>query len=138
MADEEARAALYRIQQAQRVRAEREQARLLAGSPDAAKALTRRVHPAFPDTLVNTEGVIQMTDEKKQQAKQQQGEDVGQAEVQKQVDQEQDQGFVGVEADPTPNENYTLKGVTSGAPTPETDEETLRTAQRVLRGEVDR
>lgn len=41
--------------------------------------------------------------------------------VQKAVDVETDQGFRGVEVDPTPNENYTLSGVTSGKPTPETD-----------------
>ena len=35
--------------------------------------------------------------------------------------QEQEQGFRGSEVDPTPNENYTVAGVTSGAPTPETD-----------------
>lgn len=35
---------------------------------------------------------------------------------------ETDQGFRGVEVDKTPNEAYTLQGVTSGAPTPETDE----------------
>lgn len=46
--------------------------------------------------------------------------DAGQAELQAQVDKEQEQGFVGVEVDQTPNENYTLQGVTSGAPTPET------------------
>lgn len=37
------------------------------------------------------------------------------------IAQEQEQGFRGVEVDPTPNENYTLAGVTSGQPTPETD-----------------
>jgi hypothetical protein len=37
------------------------------------------------------------------------------------IDQESAQGFRGVEVDPTPNENYTVAGVTSGAPTPETD-----------------
>lgn len=31
------------------------------------------------------------------------------------------QGYIGIAVDPTPNENYTVKGVTSGAPTPETD-----------------
>jgi hypothetical protein len=30
-------------------------------------------------------------------------------------------GFRGIEVDPTPNENYTVAGVTSKAPTPETD-----------------
>jgi hypothetical protein len=38
------------------------------------------------------------------------------------VDKETEQGFRGTEVDSTPNENYTLAGVTSGAPTPETDE----------------
>jgi hypothetical protein len=47
--------------------------------------------------------------------------DGGVAEVQQQFDKEQEQGFRGREADVTPNENYTIKGVTSGAPTPETD-----------------
>lgn len=44
------------------------------------------------------------------------------AEVQKRADQETEQGFRGVEADPTPNEHYTVAGVTSGKPTPETDQ----------------
>lgn len=43
----------------------------------------------------------------------------------KQVDEAfapiQEQGFVGVKVDPTPNEHYTVEGVTSGKPTPETD-----------------
>jgi hypothetical protein len=47
--------------------------------------------------------------------------DAGQAEVQAAVDQENKQGFVGVGVDPTPNENYTVAGVTAGKPTPETD-----------------
>ena len=37
------------------------------------------------------------------------------------VETETKQGFRGTEVDPTPNENYTVAGVTSGAPTPETD-----------------
>ena len=36
------------------------------------------------------------------------------------------QGFRGVEVDPTPNENYTVAGVTSGAPTPETAAESAQ------------
>jgi hypothetical protein len=48
--------------------------------------------------------------------------DGGAAEVQKRTDAELEQGFRGVEADTTPNENYTVQGVTSGAPTPETDQ----------------
>lgn len=39
----------------------------------------------------------------------------------KQIDLEQSQGFRGTEVDSTPNENYTVAGVTSGKPTPETD-----------------
>lgn len=40
---------------------------------------------------------------------------------QEMIDRETEQGFRGVEVDTTPNENYTLQGVTSGKPTPETD-----------------
>lgn len=43
------------------------------------------------------------------------------AEVQAQADKEAELGYRGIEADITPNENYTVAGVTSGAPTPETD-----------------
>jgi hypothetical protein len=35
------------------------------------------------------------------------------------VEQEVKQGFRGVEVDMTPNENYTVQGVTSGADVPE-------------------
>lgn len=54
----------------------------------------------------------------------------GNAEVQAKVDKENAQGFRGVEVDPTPNENYTVSGVASGAPTPETDPETANTARQ--------
>lgn len=40
--------------------------------------------------------------------------------VQSQMDEEQEQGFRGTKVDETPNENYTVSGVTSGAETPET------------------
>lgn len=46
------------------------------------------------------------------------------------VAQETRQGFRGVEVDPTPNENYTLAGVTSGAPTPETDDAAAEEARK--------
>ena len=49
--------------------------------------------------------------------------------VQEAVDRETEQGFRGIEVDPTPNENYTVAGVTSGAPTPETDDEQARKAR---------
>ncbi|MGX1129896.1 hypothetical protein RKD49_002086 [Streptomyces glaucescens] len=52
--------------------------------------------------------------------------------VQQANDEAQAQGFFGVEADPTPNENYTVAGVTSGAPTPETDSEHAREVRQKL------
>lgn len=48
-------------------------------------------------------------------------EDAGQAEVQAKFDEANDKGYFGTTPDETPNENYTLQGVTSGKPTPETD-----------------
>ena len=51
--------------------------------------------------------------------------------VQEAVDKETEQGFSGVEVDPTPNENYTLEGVTSGKPTPETDPKAAAKAAEV-------
>lgn len=45
--------------------------------------------------------------------------DAGQAEVQAKFDEANEQGYFGEVPDETPNENYTLKGVTSGKPTPE-------------------
>jgi hypothetical protein len=52
--------------------------------------------------------------------------DAGKAQVQAQVDKETEQGFIGVEVDPTPNSAYTVAGVTSGEPTPETDPDQAR------------
>lgn len=52
------------------------------------------------------------------------------AEVQEQVDREEEQGFRGVEVDPTPNEAYTVAGVTSGQPTPETDDDAAEQARK--------
>jgi hypothetical protein len=46
--------------------------------------------------------------------------DAGEAEVQAKFDEANDKGYFGTTPDETPNENYTLKGVTSGKPTPET------------------
>lgn len=57
------------------------------------------------------------------------------AKVQENIDQETEQGFRGVEVDPTPNENYTLDGVTSGKPTPETDAEQAKKVRRHLDGQ---
>ncbi len=56
--------------------------------------------------------------------------DVGQAEVQHAFDEANAKGYFGSVADPTPNENYTVSGVTSGAPTPETDEKAADAARK--------
>lgn len=56
------------------------------------------------------------------------GADAENAEVQATVDEETEQGFRGTKVDQTPNENYTVAGVTSGAPTPETDADAARAA----------
>ena len=61
-------------------------------------------------------------------------EDSGEAEVQKKVDEENAQGFSGVRVDPTPLENYTLAGVTSGKPTPDTDEKAAAKAREASGG----
>ena len=53
------------------------------------------------------------------------------------ADQPVEQGFRGLEVDPTPNENYTAAGVTSGKPTPETDDNAAEEA-RQARGDVAR
>jgi hypothetical protein len=44
----------------------------------------------------------------------------GADEVRDRVTQETEQGFRGVEVDPTPNEHYAVGGVIAGKPTPET------------------
>jgi hypothetical protein len=47
------------------------------------------------------------------------GGELGGKEVQAKMDEETEKGYRGFTPDPTPNENYTVAGVTSGAPTPE-------------------
>lgn len=56
----------------------------------------------------------------------------GADEVQEKVDAETEQGFRGVETDDTPNEHYTVAGVTAGKPVPETDPEQARKATEHL------
>lgn len=80
-----------------------------------------------------------------EKSKQNRDGDGGTGEVQAAVDRETEQGFRGVETDPTPNENYTVDGVTSGKPTPETDPEyadsirpALRDAERKMNGVAER
>jgi hypothetical protein len=55
--------------------------------------------------------------------------DAGRAQAQEKMDAVTEQGFRGVAVDPTPNEAYTVAGVTSGAPTPETDVEAEKAAR---------
>jgi len=60
--------------------------------------------------------------------------DLGASQVQANFDKETDQGFRGVDVDPTPNENYTVGGVTDGKPTPETNADAAKTARDVTGG----
>lgn len=46
-------------------------------------------------------------------------EDLGADEVQQRFDEANEKGYFGYTPDETPNENYTLQGVTSDKPTPE-------------------
>ena len=48
-------------------------------------------------------------------------DDAGQAEVQAKFDEAEEKGYFGETPDKTPNSHYTLQGVTSGKPTPETE-----------------
>jgi hypothetical protein len=57
-------------------------------------------------------------DDKKAPAK---ADDLGASEVQAAFDEAEKKGYFGETPDETPNENYTLAGVTSGKPTPETE-----------------
>lgn len=64
--------------------------------------------------------------------------------LQRETDAATEQGFIGIEVDPTPNEHYTVQGVTSGKPTPETDagakaaatEHAAKVAAKVAAGET--
>lgn len=40
-----------------------------------------------------------------------------------------EKGYLGIKVDPTPNSAYTVAGVTSGEPTPETDDDTAAQAK---------
>jgi len=77
---------------------------------------------------LDTEG--KSPDEAKAAAEDNDSDTAGQ--VQEAVDVETEQGFRGVEVDPTPNENYTLAGQNEGAPTPETDPEARETARQAV------
>lgn len=55
--------------------------------------------------------------------------DSGAKQVQENMDEINDRGLFGTEIDPTPNDHYTVEGVTSGKPTPETDEKAAAAAR---------
>ncbi len=74
-----------------------------------------------------------MADDKKTSSSSRSG-DLGASEVQDNMDEITEQGFVGTEVDPTPNEHYTVAGVTSGKPTPETDPGMYEKAQAASLG----
>jgi hypothetical protein len=81
-------------------------------SEDAAQepeVVLEQAGPAVPVVKDGTEGQV---DEKVNPA---------QDELQERVDEAERKGFYGVEADPTPDEHYSVSGVTAGKPTPETD-----------------
>lgn len=61
-------------------------------------------------------------------------DDLGAGEVQAAFDEAEDKGYFGQKTDTTPNENYTVSGVTSGAPTPETDADAAAEADAKIRG----
>jgi hypothetical protein len=61
------------------------------------------------------------------------GGESGEQEVASKLEAEQKQGFRGVAVDPTPNKAYTVEGVTSGMPTPETDDDARAEADKALR-----
>lgn len=56
--------------------------------------------------------------------------DAGQTEIQHAFDQANDQGYWGDTSDPTPDEHYTVSGVTAGKPTPETDADARAAARK--------
>lgn len=60
--------------------------------------------------------------------------EAGAEQVAERLEADQTQGFRGTKADPTPNDHYTVAGVTSGKPTPETDAKAAAEADRALRG----
>lgn len=76
---------------------------------DEPQVVLEQAGPAVPVFKDGTEG---QADQKVNPA---------QDELQRRVNDAEAKGFYGVEADPTPDSHYTIEGVTSGKPTPETD-----------------
>ena len=57
-------------------------------------------------------------------------------EAQRLADEVNAKGYIGIEADPTPNENYTLAGVLDGKPTPETDKGQAKAVREYQQNEL--
>jgi hypothetical protein len=123
---EERRAEMHRRSLAAIAQRRELEALALTPDPDALARERRRFTP--------TESEIRMAD--KQQAAQQKAEsDAGQDQVQSMFDTEQEQGYRGEAPDPTPNEHYTVKGVTSDKPTPENDPDQAAKARAAVFGQ---
>jgi hypothetical protein len=99
-------------------------------APDSWQVVRRQKLPLMPagrrGAMRNRSNVMTDTNETRKTTSKATA-DAASEQVQQQVQQEQEQGFRGVEIDPTPNEAYTVAGVTSGQPTPETDPEQAAT-----------
>jgi hypothetical protein len=100
-------------------------------STDAAKEL-EAMHAGTDDAQHSAQQAIESGDT---------SPEGGNAEVQDHMDVINEQGYMGVKVDPTPNENYTLRGAAEGLPTPETDpeqgEKARAHAAKVARGAVE-
>lgn len=66
------------------------------------------------------------TPEGRERSRRNQAADPSLAEAQKLADVANDKGYIGIEADPTPDDHYTLAGVVAGKATPETDRDQFR------------
>lgn len=68
------------------------------------------------------------TDARRATGEKQSSTDETSADLQARADERNEKGFIGAEVDQTPNENYTVAGVTEGLPTPETDKNAAKEA----------
>lgn len=71
---------------------------------------------------------------KKQSQAKAESTDAGTEQLQQAFDKANEQGFFGESSDPTPNEHYTVDGVTNDKPTPETDEKAAAKAREARNG----
>jgi hypothetical protein len=87
----------------------------------AARKPAAQAEPDEPETSEPAAGAAPVDPAEQAKADAEAADSEVAAQVQAVVDAETEQGFRGIEVDPTPNENYTLAGQAAGAPTPETD-----------------